>query len=203
MDTYSMYANTKKRQAQATRMKLESIGRRLFAERGFAGVSAEELVAAAKVTRGALYHHYDGKDGLFATIVENVMKEVHAKLAKRATKQSDPLRALRLGIEEFLKICTQPSIQRILLVDAPTVLGWQKWREMDAHYGMGLLKSALSVAMRAKQIRNQDVDVLAHLLLGAMTEAAMVIARSSKQAAARNAAKRALASIVDGWRASD
>jgi AcrR family transcriptional regulator len=188
-------------QAEATKATLERVARRLFAERGFAAVSAEELVARAGLTRGALYHHYDGKEGLFAAIVESVMKDMHAKLAADAAAEPEPLRGLLRGIHAFLEVCTRPSVQRILLIDAPAVLGWPKWREMDARYGLGLLKSALSNAMKRGLLRTQDADVLAHLLLGALTEAAMIIARSKTPAKSRKAAEQALASMVSGWRA--
>ena len=191
---------TKAAQAQATRRKLERVARELFAERGFGGVSAEELVAKAEVTRGALYHHYDGKEGLFEAVVDTVMQEVHAKLARDAASLSDPLQALERGVEVFLKVCSEPRVQRILLIDAPAVLGWPKWREMDAKYGLGLLKQALSAAIKAGLLRRQDVDVLAHLLLGALTEAAMLVARSGNPAKSRKAAERALASMIASWR---
>jgi AcrR family transcriptional regulator len=187
-------------QAQATKVGLEGVARRLFAERGFAAVSAEELVARAGLTRGALYHHYDGKEGLFETVVESVMRDVHAKLAADAAAETDPLQGLHRGIHAFLKICTQPSVQRILLIDAPAVLGWPKWREMDARYGLGLLRSALTNAMKAGLLQTQDADVLAHLLLGALTEAAMIIARSKNPSKSRKAAEHALASMLSGWR---
>jgi AcrR family transcriptional regulator len=187
-------------QTRATKVTLERVARRLFAERGFAEVSAEELVARAGLTRGALYHHYGGKEVLFETVVERVMQDVHAKLAADAAAEPDPLQGLYRGIHAFLKICTQPSVQRILLIDAPAVLGWPKWREMDARYGLGLLRSALSSAMKAGLLRTQDADVLAHLLLGALTEAAMMIARSKSPAKSRKAAEHALASMLSGWR---
>jgi hypothetical protein len=87
-----------------------------------------------------------------------------------------------------------------LLIDAPAVLGWAAWREMDARYGFGLIKQALTAAMKAGTLRRQDVDLLAHILLGALTEAAMVIARSPHPAKARKDAERALASVLAGWR---
>ena len=191
---------TKAAQTLATKRKLERVARDLFAQRGFAGVSAEALVAEADVTRGALYHHYDGKEGLFEAVVDTVMRELHAKLAREAAALSDPLQALERGIGVFLRVCSEPSVQRILLVDAPAVLGWPKWRAMDARYGLGLLKQALSAAMQAGLLQLQDVDVLAHILLGALTEAAMVIARSHSPSKSRKAAERALASVIAGWR---
>ena len=191
---------TKTAQTAATRRKLEAVARELFAARGFEAISAEELVASADVTRGALYHHYDGKEGLFAAIVETVMRELHAELVRESAGQTDPLVALERGAGVFLKACSEPSVQRILLVDAPAVLGWKTWREMDAKYGLGLVKQALSTAMEMKLLERRDVDVLAHLLLGSLTEAAMVIARSPNPARARKTAERALASVIEACR---
>jgi AcrR family transcriptional regulator len=191
---------TKAAQTATTKRKLEQVARELFAERGFTRVSSEELVAKADVTRGALYHHYDGKEGLFEAVVDTVMQEVHARLAREAAALSDPLQALERGISVFLKVCSEPSVQKILLIDAPAVLGWPKWREMDAKYGLGLLKQALSAAMKARLLRRQDIDVLAHLLLGALTEAAMVIARSHNPPKSQKAAERALAAMIKSWR---
>ena len=194
--------DTKAAQALQTRRKLEQVARKLFAARGFANVSAEEIVAAADVTRGALYHHYDGKEGLFEAVVDALMQDVHAKLAKSAEGASDPLQAIERGIGAFLKVCAEPSVQSILFVDAPAVLGWPRWREMDAKYGFGLLKRALAGAMQAGLVRKQNVDVLTHILLGALTETAMLVARSDDPAKARGEAERALTSMLTGWRVS-
>src|ERR1700736_1824200 len=106
---------TKTAQTAATKSKLEAVARDLFAGRGFEAVSAEELVARADVTRGALYHHYGGKEGLFAAVVETVMRELHAGLARETAGLTDPLLALERGIGVFLKACSEPSVQRILL----------------------------------------------------------------------------------------
>jgi AcrR family transcriptional regulator len=192
---------TKAGQTAATRAKLEEIARALFGARGFEAVSAEELVAQADVTRGALYHHYNGKEGLFAAVVENLMRELHGRLARGAGGQGDPLKALRHGVSLFLDACLEPSVQQILLIDAPAVLGWQRWREMDAKYGMGLLKQALSAAVAAGSLRQLDVDMSAHLLLGALNEAAMLIPRAQNPAKARKAAELTLVALIDGCRA--
>ena len=193
---------TDKKAAQtlATKQRLESVARDLFAKRGFAEVSAEELVAKAHVTRGALYHHYNGKEGLLAAVVEALMQELHETIVRESASQTDTLEALERGMAVFLKVCSEPGVQRILLIDAPAILGWAKWREMDAKYGFGLIKQALTAAMKAGTLRRQDVDLLAHILLGALTEAAMVIARSPHPAKARKDAERALASVLAGWR---
>jgi AcrR family transcriptional regulator len=186
-------------QTLATKRKLERVARELFVRRGFAGVSSEELVATAAVTRGALYHHYDGKEGLFEAVVDTVMQEVHARLVKETSGLRNPIEAIERGIAVFLKICSEPAVQRILLIDAPAVLGWTKWREMDARYGLGLMKQALTGAMHAGLLREQQVELMAHILLGALAEAAMVVARSPTPARSRKAAEAALASMIRGW----
>ena len=135
-------------------------------------------------------------------VVDTLMQEVHAKLKGSASGASDPLQAIERGISVFLKVCTEPSVQNVLLVDAPAVLGWPKWREMDAKYGFGLLKSALATAMQAGLIRKQNVDILTHILLGALIETAMVVARSDDPANARGEAQRALLSMLAGWQVS-
>ena len=193
---------TDKKAAQtlATKQRLESVARDLFAKRGFAEVSAEELVAKAHVTRGALYHHYNGKEGLLAAVVEALMQELHETIVRESASQTDTLEALERGMAVFLKVCSEPGVQRILLIDAPAILGWAKWREMDAKYGFGLIKQALTAAMKAGALRRQEVGLLAHILLGALSEAAMVIARSPYPAKARKDAERALASVLAGWR---
>lgn len=187
-------------QSLATRRKLVQVGRKLFAARGFSGVSAEDIVAAADVTRGALYHQYDGKTGLFEAVVEAVMQDVHAKIARETAAIADPLRALDHGVGVFLKAGADPGLQQILFVDAPAVLGWLKWRAMDARYGLGLLKQALAGAMEAHLLRRLDVDLLAHILMGALTETAVLIAKSPHPTKARAEAGRVLASMIDGWR---
>lgn len=190
----------KANQARATRERLEQVARKLFAQRGFSDVSAEELVAAAQVTRGALYHHYDGKEGLLAAVAENVMRELHAKLAAEAAGARDPLQGLQRGIRAFLDLGTKPATQRILLIDAPAVLGWQAWRAMDERYGLGLLRHGLAAATEAGLLTEYDPDMLAHLLLGALTEAAMMIVRAKNPASARKAAEHAIEAMIEGWR---
>ena len=143
---------------------------------------------------------YDGKEGLFEVVVETLMQEMHAGLARESQAQVDPLAALQQGVGAFLSVCAEPSIRQILLIDAPAVLGWQRWRELDTKYGFGLLKRAFSAAMATGLMRPGDVDVFAHLLLGAIIEAAMLIARSPHPAEARKAAERTLVGLIEGCR---
>src|SRR5215469_8264858 len=117
--------------SQETRDALIETARRLFAERGYSEVGTEEIVRAAGVTRGALYHHFAGKTQLFEAVYEQVERELVEDIAATvATSASDPLDALRAGANAFLEACEDPAIQRIALLDAPSVLGWERWREV-------------------------------------------------------------------------
>ena len=169
---------TKAEQSEATRAALVSAGRSLFAERGYAAVATEEIVRAAGMTRGALYHHFDGKEELFAAVYEEVEADLVAELGRMATEAADPLEALHLGAAAFLEACRRPEVQRITLIDAPSVLGWERWREIGVKYGFGLIEEVLKAGMEQGVIEPQPVRPMTHLLLGAMDEAAMLVARS-------------------------
>ena len=128
-------------QSEATRTALLAAARQLFAERGYAGVGTEEIVQRAKVTRGALYHHFRDKRDLFRAVHEAAEAELAATIGEQiaADVPTDALEALRTGVRTFLDACTDPSMARITLVDAPSVLGWQEWREIDERHGLGLV----------------------------------------------------------------
>ena len=145
-------------------------GRALFGERGFAGTSREEIVEAAGVTRGALYHHFAGKEDLFRAVFEEIEHEMTEHLAKVALAAPDPLEALRVGCREFLDVAMAPAVQRIVLIDAPAVLGWATWREVEARYGLGLVTMGLQTAMEAGVLARQPLQPLAHMLLAAVNE---------------------------------
>jgi AcrR family transcriptional regulator len=166
-------------QSEATRAALIATARALFADRGYAGVGTEEIVRAAGVTRGALYHHFAGKRELFEAVYEDVERQLVEQIAASAiSSATDPLEALHAGAQAFLDACEDPAVQRIALVDAPSVLGWEQWREIGLRYGFGLVRSTVEAAMDAGLIERQPVDALSHLLLGAIDEGAMLIARA-------------------------
>ncbi len=167
--------------------------RELFAERGFAGAGREEIVRRAGVTRGALYHHFAGKEDLFRAVFEEVEREVTERVAKAAVSTSDPLAALRRGCQEFLDAPLDPAVQRIVLVDAPAVLGWSTWRELEARYGLGLTTMGLQAAMDADAIERQPLEPLAHMLLASLNEAALLVAGADDP----NATRAEVGQVVD------
>jgi AcrR family transcriptional regulator len=168
----------KAEQSAATRGALMAAARRLFAERGYASVGTEEIVRAAGVTRGALYHHFEDKADLFLAVYEEIEQELVEQIAAVAVSASDPVEALRAGSQAWLDACEDPAVQQIALLDAPSVLGWEKWREIGLKYGFGLVQGTLQAAMDAGLLEPQPVRPLAHLVLGAIDEAAMLVARA-------------------------
>ena len=186
----------------ATRSRLVSAARQLFAERSYADVGTEEIVARAEVTRGALYHHFSDKRDLLRAAHEELeaelAEEIGAKIAAEAEAGSGARDVLELGARAFLDACERPEIARIVLVEAPAVLGWNEWREIDERYGLGLVTAALELGMDQGVIRRQPTRPLAHLLLGAMGEAGMMIANAEDPAAVRGEVEPALLGLLDG-----
>jgi AcrR family transcriptional regulator len=191
---------SRERDAQETREALIRAGFDLFSARGYAEVGTEEVVKRAKVTRGALYHHFDDKRDLFRAVHERVEEDLVAGIAERMKGVTDAWDALVTGMRAFLDACGDPALQQIALIDAPAVLGWREWREIDERYGLGLTKAALGGAMQAGLLRDAPLDALAHLLLGALSEAAFVIANADDPAAARRDAEAALVGLLEGMR---
>lgn len=186
--------------SQATREALIAAARELFGDRGYAAVGTEEVVRAAGVTRGALYHHFDGKRELLEAVYEQIEGELTERIAEGALSGSDPLDAMRAGTAEFLEQCLEPEVQRIVLLDAPAVLGWDRWREIAAGYGLGLIEASLQAAVDAGQIAPQPVKPLAHVLMGALDEAAMLVARAEDPDVARAEVGETLNRLLDGLR---
>ncbi len=190
--------------SQATRARLIEVARELFAERGYGGVGTEEIVRAAGVTRGALYHHFAGKRELFAAVYEELERGLVERLAATATATSaDPLQALRAGTSAFLQACEDPAVQQIALLDAPSVLGWERWREIGMKYVFGVVQTALQEAADGGQISAQPVEPLAHLLLGASHEGAMLVARADDGGATREQVAASLGRFLDSLRPPD
>ena len=187
--------------AASTRRALIDAARALFAQNGYAETSLDDVVAEAGVTKGALYHHFDNKKELFAAVVEIVEEHVMELVAAGPSAQRDPWKALVRGVERYLDACLEPEVQTILLLEAPSVLGWDAWRDREERYGLGLTRAGLQAAMNAKLLKKRPVDPLAHIVLGALTEASMYIARADDRKKARAEVGKSVRSMLDGLRA--
>jgi AcrR family transcriptional regulator len=189
---------TKAEQTERTRAALVSAARTLFADLGFADTSTEEVVRAAGVTRGALYHHFRDKRELFEAVYEELEKGIADDLMARVAGIDDPVEGLRRGCDVFLDACLDPAVQRIVLLEAPTVLGWERWREIDMRYGLGLVQFSLQAAMDVGSIRSAPLEPLAHVVFGGIVEAAMLLAAAKDQRKARKEVGAAIRSLIDG-----
>jgi AcrR family transcriptional regulator len=194
--------NKHEQRSQATRARLLAAARELFAARGYAAVGTEEIVRAAGVTRGALYHQFRDKEQLFDAVVVQVDAEATQRVADAAVAGGagggDPLAALRAGARAFLAACGEPEFERIALLDAPAVLGWERWREIGLAHGLGLVAGTLQAGMDAGAIARQPATPLAHLLIGALDEGALYIARAADRAVARAEVEGILDRLIDG-----
>jgi len=191
---------TQAERREATRTALIDAGRELFAARGYDAVATEELVAAAGVTRGALYHHFDGKRGLFDAVFERVESELVGRFSFEELTGADPFSALAGGIDQFLDLSLDLEMQRITLLDGPAVLGWERWHELEARYGLGLIEAGVQAAIEAGQIRRLPVPELATALLGSLIEAALLVARAEDPDEARERAGQVLRALLEGLR---
>ena len=185
----------------STRAALIGAARELFTERGYTAVGTEEIVRRADVTRGALYHHFTDKRDLFRAVHESVEEEMVAAIAAAMDGVEDPIELLLAGAQRFLDLCMQPEWTRIPLMDAPSVLGWAEWREIDQRYGLGIVTAGLTLAMDAGALRRQPVVPLAHVLLAAMGEAGLMIATAEQPAEVREGVEATLVGLIDGLRA--
>ncbi len=154
-----------------------------------------DVARAAGVTKGAAYHHFDSKAGLFRAVVSEVQHELGERVAAEADRHEDLWEQLRAGSRAFLAAGTDPAVRRILLVDAPTVLGWEEWRTLDEESSARHLAEALEALVAAGTLADQPVEPLARLLSGAMNEAALWIARGGDPQAAEQALDRLLAGL--------
>jgi AcrR family transcriptional regulator len=176
--------------------------RRLFAERGYADVSSTEIVAAAGLSRGALYHHYADKKDLLRAVFVEIESELSTEIQGAAAAlgdQAELAMAITAGLDAYLSACERPEVVRIVLTDAPAVLGWQAWREIEAEHGLGLISTMLEEAMAAGLVARQPVRVLAQLLMSALIEAALLVAAAGEdRSAVRAEVRQALVTLFAG-----
>ena len=170
-----------------TRAALIAVARRLFGAEGFAAVGAERVAQEAGMTRGALYHHFTDKADLFAAVLDQVEAEIARRVADSVAgfDPSDTTGMLLAGADAWLDASTEPDLQRIVLLDGPSVLGWDRWREICLRHTVGLIAALLQDGIDRGSLPPQPVQALTHVLVGAVDEAALYLAKAGDGAAAR------------------
>ncbi len=189
---------TQEERSTTTRAALLAAARPLFAAQGFGAVGTEAIVRAAGVTRGALYHQFADKSELFAAVYQQLQDELVQQIGGLVLDVADPLEALATGVDAWLQAATAPDVQRIVLIDAPAVLGWEGWRDSGQASATGLVEAALGAAMAAGRIAEQPLRPLTHVLIGALDEAALYIARADDADIARDEMRTVLRTILAG-----
>src|SRR5208282_2017118 len=187
-------------QSQATRSALIKTARKLFARHGYADTDIETVARRTRVTRGALYHHFRDKQDLFSAVFDLEEQNLAQTVAMAAVSQSGTWEGMLAGCNAFLDACLDPAVQRIVLIDALAVLGWERWREIDTRYNLRLVRDALQAAADQGTIAPEPLDPLAHLLIGALTEAAIFIAHADDQPAARREVGQNVVQLLSGLR---
>jgi AcrR family transcriptional regulator len=172
--------NQRVEQGQATRAALIDVATELFATNGYEATAIPTVLDAAGVSRGALYHHFESKEALFEAVLQSVEAEATLKVTRAARGATDPLDGLRRGCAAYLAMCRDPVVRRISLIDAPAVVGWERWREIDEQHSFGLIKAAIAAIAADGRVKPELIDVMAHMVLAALLEVALLVARADE-----------------------
>jgi AcrR family transcriptional regulator len=181
---------------EATRGQLVAIATRMFAERGYEDTSIEAVLREAGVSRGSLYHHFASKEVLFEAVAEEVETSVGAQTVAAASGSAGPVEALRAGFLAWIRLAGDPVVRRILLIDGPSVLGWERWRAMEEHHALGLIRAVLQLIADEGKLRPESVATLANILLASVNEVALLVARSDDREAAMQAGADAIDELL-------
>src|SRR5579859_6042089 len=191
---------TQAERSAATQQALLTAARRLWGARGYAAVSTPEIAEAAGVTRGAMYHQYADKTKLFLAVIEAVEEDVMRRLSEAvlAAAPGTPADALRIAADAWLDVASEPEVRQLVLLDAPSILGWAGFREISLRYGLGITEQLLSTAIEAGQLKPQPVRSLATVMIGALDEAAMSIANAEERDQEKENVRAVVHDLIDG-----
>ncbi|WP_394621877.1 TetR/AcrR family transcriptional regulator [Lentzea sp. JNUCC 0626] len=186
--------------SESTRQALVDSAVDLFTKRGYAGTSLDEVVKRARVTKGALYHHFSGKQALFEAAFAQVETKSITSLTALITADGDAWETAVAGLRAYVRKCLEPEYQRIIVHEAPVVMGWERWREAEEQFSFGLLRTAVQLLVDAGEIEEAPVEIMARLLFGALSAGASTIASSSDPKRTGREVERAILRVLEGLR---
>ncbi|MCA9771610.1 MAG: TetR/AcrR family transcriptional regulator [Myxococcales bacterium] len=186
--------------SESTREALVASARRLFGSKGYGDAAVEEICVDARLTKGALYHHFRNKRALFEAVFEEIEREAMERVTRAVAGAEDPWTGAIAGVRAFLDACMEPDFQRLALREGPAVLGIERVREIDARYSAGLVHAALSALMEAGLLAPRSVDLVVRVVLGAVNEAAQAIAEAEDAARMRREAEEILVRLLESLR---
>lgn len=189
------------RHAEQTRHLLISVARELFTERGYAATSIEDIIQRAGVARGALYHHFSGKDALFRAVYDAVQADAVERVMAAALAAREPWAAVRAGLSAFLDACLEPTFRRVVVLDSVSVLQQEVWEGGIEHVELPMLRTVLTPLVASNILPGVAIEPLVHVALGGLYGAALFIARSPKPKAARREVDAVLDTLIGGLRA--
>jgi AcrR family transcriptional regulator len=195
-----MMMATQAQRREKTQTAIVKAAKRIFGECGFASTTMDDIAAGARVAKGAIYHHFPTKEALFEAVFERVSLELVSDLDRISRAERDALAAMAAGTQGYFAACSKGATGQIILRDGPAVLGWERWREIDARHFGGKFPRALNAAMDAGLIARQPIEPLARLLLGAVTEAAVAVSAGPDIGKAGTDYARAFRSLLDALR---
>ena len=184
-------------QGRATRGQLIEVATSLFAYHGYGGTSIEAVLAAAGVSRGALYHHFAGKEALFKAVLQALSERVTAQVTEAIRDCTDPVDAMHTGALAWIDLAGDPVIQRVMLVDAVSVLGWEQWQAMDEGRTVGGTRAMLQAVSDSGRLPQELVGPFSYMIVAALDEAAMVVARAPDSGAAVAEGRRAVEELLN------
>jgi AcrR family transcriptional regulator len=188
---------TQAARTEATTSALVDAARELFARHGYDGTSLDAVATRAGVTKGAVYHHFEGKRQLFEAAFTREVERMAMPLADAYGRKKDPWDAFHAGCRAFLDECLDPGLQRIVLLDASAAIGWEQIRHLESPL-LQMMELAISRAAEAGRIAPRKPGPLAHFLYGALCETAMIVARADDQKAAHREAVVEIGRVLDG-----
>jgi AcrR family transcriptional regulator len=196
------HKKTQAQRSEGTRSELVRVARELFTEPGYTQTPIELVAERAGVTKGALYHHFDNKRELFQAVFEQLEQELCERVIMAAAGAGDDVWAgLQAGVRAFLDAgVNDQAVQRIVLLDGPTILGWETWKEIDERYGYGLTKASIEQAMDAGVLVKRPSEPIARLFLASLSEAAIQIARADDHERAMEEMSSAIFALVESLR---
>lgn len=189
--------------SESTRQALVDSAVELFTKRGYAGTSLDEVAKRARLTKGALYHHFSGKQALFEAAFDSVENTFMRKLGEIVSAPGDPWETATAGLRAYVRVCLEPSYQRIVIHEAPVVMGWERWREAEEHFSYGLLRTTIEVLVTSGELEQLPVETMSRLLFGALSAGASTIAGASDPRKASAEVERTIIRVVEGLRVRD
>lgn len=184
----------------STRRALLDSAATLFAERGYAGTSLDEVVAAAAVTKGALYHHYSGKQAVFEAVLEQVEADAVEQITAQVRLEKDPWQKALVGVRSFLDICQEQSYRRIVMQEGPVALGYDRWREIEERNTFGLVRDIVRAVLQQYDVDESILETFSRLFFGAMSTAGLSVSQSDTPEKVSQEVQTVIALMLAGLR---